>query len=112
MPAKKLIAPYSSISEYICENKPAYVFIMTHSHLSDQLVLTELVNKQLAYIGILGSKRKIKIMQKNLIEFISTERWQSIHAPIGLAIHSQTPMEIAISIAAELICEINQESRS
>ena len=85
---------------------------MTHSHFTDQQVLVGLFNKQLAYLGVLGSKRKIKVMQKNLIEDISVERWQSIHAPMGLAIHSQTPMEIAISIAAELICEINQESRS
>ncbi|MCK5662059.1 MAG: XdhC family protein [Thiotrichaceae bacterium] len=110
--SKKKIIPYSEISKCVCEGKQVYVFIMTHSHFTDQQVLVELFNKQLAYLGILGSKRKIKVMQKNLIEDISDQRWQSIHAPMGLAIHSQTPMEIAISIAAELICEINQESRS
>ena len=82
---------------------------MTHSHLTDQQVLVELFSKQLAYLGVLGSQRKIKMMQKNLDELISDADWLKIHAPIGLAIHSQTPMEIAISIAAELICIINQE---
>ena len=110
--SKKKIFPYADISKCVCEGTQVYVFIMTHSHFTDQQVLVELFNKQLAYLGILGSKRKIKVMQKNLIEDINIERWQSIHAPIGLAIHSQSPMEIAISIAAELICEINQESRS
>jgi len=110
--SKKIIVPYSEIRKCVCEGKQVYVFIMTHSHFTDQQVLAELFSKQLAYLGVLGSKRKIKVMQKNLIEDISVERWQSIHAPMGLAIHSQTPMEIAISIAAELVCEINQESRS
>ncbi len=110
--SKKIIVPYADISKCVCEGKQVYVFIMTHSHLSDQQVLVELFNKQLAYLGVLGSKRKIKVMQNNLIEIISKERWQFIRAPLGMAIHSQTPMEIAISIAAELICEINQESRA
>ena len=110
--SKKIIAPYADIKQYVKEGEQAYVFIMTHSHFTDQQVLIELFPKQLAYLGVLGSQRKIKLMQKNLIEIINIECWQSIHAPIGLTIHSQTPMEIAISIAAELINEINQERRS
>ena len=62
---KKIIVPYSEICEYVCEDKQVYVFIMTHSHLTDQQVLAELVSKQLAYLGVLGSKRKIMMMQKN-----------------------------------------------
>ena len=109
--SKKIIVPYADISKCVFEGAQVYVFIMTHSHFTDQQVLVELFNKQLAYLGVLGSKRKIKVMQNDLIEIISKQRWQSIHAPMGLAIHSQAPMEIAISIAAELISEINQENK-
>lgn len=109
--SEKMTIPYADIKQYVKEGDQSYVFIMTHSHLTDQQVLAELFSKQLAYLGVLGSQRKFKVMQNELIELIGAEYWQSIHAPIGLAIHSQTPMEIAISIAAELICEINEGSK-
>lgn len=104
---QKIVAPYSEISQHIHSGKHSYVFIMTHSHQTDKQVLAELVNHSFAYLGVLGSQRKIKVMQQHLAGKISKQHWQSIHAPLGLAINSQTPMEIAISIAAELIQEIN-----
>ena len=108
---QKIIAPYADINQHIDAGEHSYVFIMTHSHLTDQQVLAGLVNKPFAYLGVLGSRRKIKVLQNNLSGTISKQRWQAIHAPLGLAINSQTPMEIAISIAAELISLINQSER-
>ncbi|RLA25476.1 MAG: hypothetical protein DRQ62_02420, partial [Gammaproteobacteria bacterium] len=106
---QKIIVSYSEISQHIKASKQAYVFIMTHSHQTDQQVLVELFNKPFAYLGILGSKRKIKVLQRNLAATISKADWSSIHTPIGLPINSQTPMEIAISIGAELINVINKK---
>lgn len=100
---QKIIAPYTDIARHVNEGLQSYVFIMTHSHLTDQQVLAELFSKQLAYIGVLGSQRKIAVIRTQLTEIISPEYWQTIHAPIGLDIESQTPMEIAMSIGAEVI---------
>jgi len=100
---KKIVAPYSDVDQLVPDGKQVYIFIMTHSHVTDQQVLSKLANKQWAYLGLLGSKRKVKLLQDNLREFIDPERWRLIHAPLGLPINSSTPMEIAISIAAELI---------
>ncbi|NOQ64493.1 MAG: hypothetical protein GQ582_08275 [Methyloprofundus sp.] len=103
--SKKIIVPYTEVTDYVYQGLNSYVFIMTHSHKTDQLVLQALFNQEYAYLGVLGSRAKIKVMQKNLAAVIEQQDWESIHAPIGLAIHSQSPMEIAVSIAAEVISE-------
>jgi len=100
---KKLISPYSEIANKVIDGDQHYVFVMTHSHETDQQVIELLAEKQFKYFGVLGSHRKISILRKNLKHKISEKAWQSIHAPIGLPINSHSPMEIAISIAAELV---------
>jgi len=100
---RKIVAPYTEVDRIVPDGKQVYIFIMTHSHVTDQQALAKLANKQWAYLGVLGSQRKVKLLQGNLSKSIDLERWKLIHAPLGLAINSQTPMEIAISIAAELI---------
>ena len=99
----KQIMPYTEIANAIINGMQAYVFVMTHSHETDQQVIKSLADKELKYLGLLGSRRKINLMRKNLNAHVSEQRWQSIRAPIGLPINSHTPMEIAISITAELI---------
>lgn len=107
---QKLLIPYSEIANKIIEGVHSYVFIMTHSHETDQQVVELLAKKNLTYLGVLGSHRKINLLKKNLTHKITDQRWQSIHAPIGLSIYSHSPMEIAISIAAELIQFNNKSS--
>lgn len=100
---RKIVAPYTDVGRIVPDGKQVYIFIMTHSYVTDQQALAELANKQWAYLGVLGSQRKVKLLQENLSKSIDLERWKLIHAPLGLSINSSTPMEIAISIAAELI---------
>lgn len=81
---------------------------MTHSHQCDGIVLEQLVNKKFAYIGMMGSQRKIDILFSELqAKGMSDSQLRKVHAPIGLAIGCQNPKEIAISIAAELIQQKN-----
>ena len=101
--SQKLIMPYSEMANEIIDGVTSYVFVMTHSHETDQQVVELLARKTFKYFGVLGSHRKISLLKKNLKSKISEQHWHLIHAPIGLAINSHTPMEIAISIAAELI---------
>jgi xanthine dehydrogenase accessory factor len=82
-----------------------YVVIVTRGHRNDAVVLREVIHEPVAYIGMIGSKRKIlTIYEEFIAEGIATAAELSrVHAPIGLDIGSISVDEIALSIAAELI---------
>lgn len=81
-----------------------YVIIMTRGHLHDYECLAGVLNSEAKYIGMIGSRRKVKLLKERLNkEGFTEERISSIYAPIGLDIGAETPGEIAISIVAELI---------
>ncbi len=85
---------------------PASVLIFTHKHLHDQEVLRAVLRKEtpFAYIGMIGSKKKVhaafEILEK---EGISNEKIKSVYSPVGITIGADTPAEISISILAEMI---------
>jgi xanthine dehydrogenase accessory factor len=86
-------------------DKNAYLVITTYSHQIDRDILAYCVKKDWAYLGMIGSKRKIQMTKKMFIEsgIGSEEELSKIHMPIGIDIYAQTPEEIAVSILAELI---------
>ena len=100
----KKIINYNNIDENIKEGKNIFVVIMTFSHAFDKLILGKLANKNFAYLGLMGSTKKIEGINKKLIdEGISSDKLNKVYSPIGIKISSKTPAEIAISIAAEII---------
>ena len=81
-----------------------YVVIVTRGHQHDESALHSVVESDARYIGLIGSRRKIKLIFDDLMEAgISEERLQRVYAPIGLDINSKTVPEIAVSIASQLI---------
>lgn len=81
-----------------------YAVIVTRGHRHDGIVLRQLLGKGLAYLGMIGSKRRIAGMWRELEqEGFSRRQLEEVHAPIGLGINAATPEEIAVSILAELI---------
>ena len=101
---KKNIIDYNNFSEHLQNNDNKYILIMTANHTSDQIILEASVNSDAKYIGMLGSKSKRNTIYKNLEEKgINKEKLEQVFCPIGVPIISNTPKEIAISIAAELI---------
>jgi xanthine dehydrogenase accessory factor len=101
---EKLIIAFHQIEPHIPDGKQNYVFIMTPNHRADEIVLRQLLAKNLGYLGMMGSASKVnEIIQHLQKDGISSEQLQCLHAPIGLSIKSHTPTEIAISIAAEVI---------
>lgn len=83
-----------------------YVIIATRDHAVDQRVLERLlVADNLSYLGLIGSRGKIGRFRKRLAAkgIATEERWQRLHAPIGLDISAETPAEIAVSVVAELV---------
>jgi xanthine dehydrogenase accessory factor len=85
-------------------DESSYIVIVTRGHLYDGFVLEQAVKTNARYIGMIGSKKKIRTLYQNLIEKgVPKEALSRVHAPIGLDIHSETPEEIGVSIIAELI---------
>lgn len=101
---KKLIIPYEEVGEHIIEGDKTYAVIVTHGHDTDVIALRSIIEKNLAYLGMMGSKRKIKSVFNLLIESgVKPELLDRVHSPIGLEIGAESPEEIAVSIAAEII---------
>jgi xanthine dehydrogenase accessory factor len=85
-----------------------YCLIVTRGHSHDQEALFHLVNRGARYVGLIGSKRKIRMIFENLAaEGVSHEALGKVFAPLGIDIGSQTVPEIAVSICAELIAHRN-----
>ncbi|MCX7700952.1 MAG: XdhC family protein, partial [Gemmataceae bacterium] len=81
-----------------------YALIVTRGHNHDEEALYYLAPTDAGYVGMIGSKRKIRLIFDDLIaKGISPDTLRRVHAPLGLPIGSQTVPEIAISIVAELI---------
>jgi len=107
--AKKIIIDYNNVSDYIPENMSAYVLIMTNKYTDDKLALNKLVRNNYKFIGVLGSKAKLELMFEVLQkEGFTQQELSKVHAPIGLKIHSQTPEEIAVSVAAQIVAVKNK----
>ncbi|MES2431569.1 MAG: XdhC family protein [Bacteroidota bacterium] len=106
---KTIVEDYTKLPEYILSGKNIYVIVMTVGYRTDKIVVESLINKDLKYFGLLGSRTKIETIFKDFeADGISDEQLRNIYAPIGLPIKSQTTEEIAISIAAEIISVKNQ----
>jgi xanthine dehydrogenase accessory factor len=87
-----------------------YCVIVTRGHNHDEEALFHLVNRGARYVGMIGSRRKIKLIFDDLVnEGVAPEALQQVYAPLGIDIGSQTVMEIAVSIAAELVSHRNRE---
>jgi len=81
-----------------------YCLVITRGHNHDEEALYHLARVNAGYVGMIGSKRKIKMIFEDLIaKGISEEVLAKVHAPLGIPIASRTVPEIAISIVAELI---------
>lgn len=99
-----IIAKYEDIGNRIIEGERSYIIIATPMHSGDKDTLKSVIDKNVKYIGMMGSKRKIKtIFEALLKDGVDEELFKKVHTPIGIEIEAETPEEIAISIAAEII---------
>ena len=78
--------------------------IVTHAHKYDETFLQALVELDLGYLGMIGSRRKVRIILENLRKSgVPEGKITQVRSPIGLAIGAETPEEIAVSILAEIV---------
>ena len=99
-----IITRYEEIGKRIIESERSYIIIVTPMHEGDKDTLKSVIDKKVKYIGMMGSRSKIKnIFDALQADGIDGELLQRVHTPIGIEIEAETPEEIAISIAAEII---------
>lgn len=99
-----LAGPYEEIVPRLEIRSNAYVIIVTRGHRDDMRVLRLLADSPARYVAMIGSKRKVIAVLKELEkEGIPASRFARLHAPMGLEIGAVTPEEIAVSVAAEMI---------
>ena len=99
-----LLADFKALQNVVQLTEKDYVAVMTRGHLHDADVERFVLNTPAGYIGVVGSRRKAQITRETLLgEGFSPEQLDRIITPIGLDIGSETPAEIAISIAAQFI---------
>ena len=90
----------------------SWCVVATRGHQHDALIVDQLARRDLRYLGMLGSRRKVALTWKLLDGWgVPPERLDRVHAPIGLAIGADTPEEIAVSVVAEMIAVRRSGSR-
>jgi xanthine dehydrogenase accessory factor len=101
---KTILRDYHQLKIMIPPGIHHYVVIMTVGYRTDDIALRALLHKSFRYCGLLGSAAKVgKMFEDYRAEGIDEALLNNIHAPVGLDIDSQTPEEIAVSIAAQII---------
>ena len=91
-------------------DKHTYIVLVTRGHQHDVDCLVEVLDDPLAYIGMIGSQRRIRAVFELLEQErnIAPEKFDRIYAPVGLDIGARTPAEIAVCIMAEIINVMRQ----
>jgi xanthine dehydrogenase accessory factor len=99
-----VVGDFSAAFDHLHFRGNEFVAILTRGHKYDALVLEGVMKKPTRYVGMIGSRKKNKLIMDNLkAKGFTEDALRSVHAPIGLDIDAETPEEIAVSIVAELI---------
>ena len=101
---KVMLVDFENIGASVTIGTEDYICIMTRGHAYDTVVQAQALRTPACYIGVIGSKAKTAGVQRQLREQgFTDEDFKRITTPIGLDIKAETPAEIAISIAAQMI---------
>lgn len=85
-------------------DEDGYIIIYTPGHISDEQCLYFAVGTKANYIGMIGSKKKVREVKQRLLQKgVPQQQLDRVYAPIGIEIGAETPQEIAVSIIAEII---------
>ena len=95
----------AKIAKELPMDADTYLCIVTRGHRHDAVILKEVIHSKAAYIGMIGSKRKVRTVMEGFIKdgIATAEDFRRVRSPMGVAIHSVTVEEIAVSVVAELV---------
>ena len=101
---EKHVVDYEQMTALVPSDAELYVVIASVGYRTDDVILRQLIRNSYKYLGLLGSAEKVRVMFEAMRkDGFSEAELTRVHAPIGLPIHSRTPEEIAVSIAAEVV---------
>ena len=108
-----VVRPFAAAIEALTLDRHCYLVSVTRGHSFDEeVVRTALRHSRGAFIGMIGSRRRVKATLERIAESgISQELLDQVHAPLGMDIAAETPEEIAVSIIAELVRERRSGAR-
>lgn len=105
--------PFEESLQSVKGSKDTYFVIVTRGHRYDEICLKMIAEKEYAYIGMIGSKRRVEMVKQKLIEEGGSRRvLEQVYTPIGLDIGAETPEEIGVAIMAEIISVKNKKKRT
>lgn len=104
-PCKRVL---EQMSPFSCSNLPfgplTFALVTTHDHALDQQIIELCLRQELKYLALVGSQRKALMTQKRLYsKGFTADEIEKIVCPAGLSINASTPLEIALSIAGQMI---------
>ncbi|MGL4569016.1 MAG: XdhC family protein [Fusobacteriaceae bacterium] len=102
--AKNLVGDIGEILRDILLNRYTYVVIVSRGHLGDKDALSSTVGRGAKYLGMIGSRKKIRETYIELMEYgVSRDELDKVHSPIGLDISCGSPKEIGFAIMSEIL---------
>lgn len=102
--AQRICCDYNQIETYLPELDKGFYVVVTRGHSADEQCVETILKKKYAYLGMIGSHKKVATIMDNLRnKGFTQEELKRIYSPIGLSIGARTPAEIAVSICAEII---------
>lgn len=107
----KLPLTYDRLLPSLPFDQRSYIAIMTYDHQIDREILAYCLKKPFAYLGMIGSKRKVEVTRKKFLstQLYSIEELSRVDMPMGYNTGATGPEEIAISILAKIIEEKNKQ---
>lgn len=101
-----ICAPPAAVARRVSIGPGVAIVIVTHGHVHDKAALAAVVASPAAYVGMIGSKSKVRAVMGELrAEGVDPALLERIHAPMGLDLGGQRPAEIALSILAQIVAE-------
>lgn len=102
--AQVLACPFDEGLTRLGSRPDDFFCILTRGHVWDRACLAQILKGRFTYVGMIGSRRKVAVTMEALaVEGYSEEQLAAVHAPIGLTLGGQTPAEVAVEIAAQLV---------
>ena len=106
MAAQVLALPFPEALKRLGSRQDDFYCVLTRSHSFDRDCLAQILTGDFAYVGMIGSRRKVAATMEALdAQGFPPEKLAAVHAPIGLLLGGQTPAEVAVEIAAQLVQE-------
>lgn len=106
MASRVIFQPFDQAMAQLDRRPTDFFCVLTRAHTFDRDCLAAILSGSFAFAGMIGSRRKIgAVMEALTAQGFTREQLDRVHAPIGLLLGGETPAEVAVEIAAQLVQE-------